>query len=210
MRVLPLIYRRKEREFADRVSDATREDVVYVTDLVSCSQKRVFRLEMPLLSFRFEPPMLLGDLVHRGLEELLGDEGWVTEMEVVKRFEVDGRVVELRGRVDAALVTDNGVEHVVEIKTARSIEKPLEHHVLQLQVYLNMLGAREGSLVYITPERLLEYTFPRTELDLGLLVAETVRNEARPRFEWECRYCPYRRFCPYARLKEQERGGQGG
>ncbi len=210
MRVLPLIYRRKEREFADRVSDATREDVVYVTDLVSCSQKRVFRLEMPLLSFRFEPPMLLGDLVHRGLEELLGDEGWVTEMEVVKRFNVDGRVVELRGRVDAALVTDDGVEHVVEIKTARSVEKPLEHHVLQLQVYLNMLGAREGSLVYVTPERLLEYTFPRTELDLDLLVAETVRNEARPRFEWECRYCPYRRFCPYARLKEQERSGQGG
>ncbi len=203
MRVLPILYKRKERDFADRIMDATREDVVYVTDLTSCSQKRVFRLEMPLLSFRFEPPMLLGDLVHRGLEEILGEEGWVTEMEVVKQFDVDGRRVELRGRVDAALIDGDRVVHVVEIKTARSVEKPLEHHLLQLRIYMSLLGAETGSLVYVTPEKILEYTVEDGYVDFEMLVAETVRNEARPRFDWECRYCPYRRFCPYARVKEQ-------
>ncbi|WP_244403890.1 CRISPR-associated protein Cas4 [Pyrolobus fumarii] len=201
-RILAVVYRAKERDFAEKLEEATREDIVYVTDLTSCSQKRVFRLSMPLLSFRFEPAMLLGELVHRGLEAILEEEGWATEMEVVKRFEIDGEVYELRGRVDAALVTEDGVEEVVEIKTARSVEKPLEHHVLQLQVYMTLLGAKRGTLVYVTPDRVVEYAVGPREVDVEQLVRETVHNLARPRFDWECRYCPYRRYCPYVRSQE--------
>ncbi len=204
MRVLPVIYRAKERVFADKLGEATDPSIVYVTDLVSCSQKRVFRLEMPLAAFRFEPPLLLGDLVHLGLERLLEEEGWVAEVEVEKRVEVDGRVYTLRGRADAVLFDENGVRHVVEIKTARSIERPLEHHILQLQIYMELLGAEGGSIVYVTPDKILEFEVPRRSVDVERLVAETVRNEARPRFDWECRYCPFRRFCPYARLEERQ------
>ena len=203
LRILPLLYRAKERSFADRLRESTDPRTVYVTDLVSCSQKRLFRIEMPLASFRFEPPLLLGDLVHLGIERLLEEEGWVTEMEVVKRFRVDGAEYTLRGRVDAALVTGNGVEHVLEVKTARSVERPLEHHVLQLQVYMALLGARSGTLLYITPDKILEFSVEPRDVDVEALVAETVRNEARPRYDWECRYCPYRRYCPYSRSEER-------
>ncbi len=203
-RILRIVYEAKQRDFADRVNEATRPDVVYVTDLTSCSQKRLFRLAMPLLSFRFEPPMLLGELVHLGLERLLEQEGWVTELEIVKHYEVDGVRYELRGRADAVRIEDGRVVEVVEIKTARSIDKPLEHHALQLQIYMQLLGAERGYLVYITPDKIVEYSVDPGDVDIERLLAETVRNTAHPRFEWECRYCPYRRYCPYARASQHQ------
>ena len=203
--VVEELYRLKQREFLDRLKEMTDPRVVYVTDLVSCSHKRVMRLSYPLLSFRFEPSMLLGDLVHSGLASLLtslGGEGgeWRAEVPVEREVIVDGESYLLKGRVDLVYYEGGEPRLVVEVKTGRDLpdNTPREHHVAQLRVYLELLDVDEGYLLYVTPERLVEHQVERIPLDLEALVRETVLDRARPRYDWECRYCPYRRLCPYS------------
>jgi CRISPR-associated exonuclease Cas4 len=199
--VLGLLYRRKQDDFKEKIRDMINPSIVYVTDLVMCSHKRIMRRLFPLLSFRFEPALVLGDLVHAGLEKLLGEEGWEAEVEVQKEYIIDGDVYTVKGRADLVKRDEEGnVECVVEIKTGRDLPegRPHQHHIDQLAIYMELLDARCGLLVYVTPERLLEFNVPRSGFDIRARLEETVRDGARPRFEWECRYCPFRRVCPFS------------
>ena len=97
-------------------------------------------------------------------------------------------------------------DKVVEIKTARQLQDntPYEHHVLQLKVYMELLNVDEGYLVYVTPDRLVEFRVERGGVSVEELLRQTVYDVARPRFSWECRYCPFRKICPYAREQHGE------
>ena len=111
---------------------------------------------------------------------------------------IDDREYVVKGRVDAW----NPVSReVVEIKTARSSHGvPHEHHILQLQIYMEILGVDKGLLVYITPDRLLEYTVLKASVDIEGFVRELVGDSVHPRWDWECRYCVYSKLCPYRRV----------
>ena len=201
--VVERLYRRKQDDFREKLRDMINPRVVYVTDLVSCSHKRVMRRQFPLLAFRFEPALVLGDLVHAGLESLLaGDDGWDVEVELEKRYSMEGEEYVVKGRADLVKRrVDGAVEAVVEIKTARDLPegRPHQHHLEQLRIYMELLGAPRGVLVYITPERLLEFHVERgTGIDIEARLRETLHDSARPRFDWECRYCPFRKLCPYS------------
>jgi len=204
--VVEYLYRRRQDEFREKLRDMIDPRVVYVTDLVSCSHKRVMRHRFPLLAFRFEPALVLGDLVHAGLESLLGGrDGWEAEVEVERRYVLEGDEYIVKGRADLVKRRGDGsVEVVVELKTARDLPegRPHQHHVNQLRVYMELLDAPRGVLVYVTPERLLEFSVERGDgIDVEALLREAVHDTARPRFDWECRYCPYRRLCPYSGAK---------
>ncbi len=206
MGILEEIYSVKQKEFTEKLKEMTDPRTIYVTDLVSCSMKRIMRIRYPLLSFRFEPPMILGDLVHAGLEKLLGEHGWRPEVQIEKKVIINGEEYLLKGRADLVRYAPGSPSHaeeVIEIKTGRDLplNEPHEHHVLQLKIYLYLLAAKRGYLVYITPERLVEFEIEPEPIDLETLVRETVYNEKAPRYEWECRYCPYRRICPFARTR---------
>ncbi|BEP16988.1 CRISPR-associated protein Cas4 [Pyrofollis japonicus] len=201
MSILSEIYRIKQKEFTERLKEMIDPKIVYVTDLTGCSMKRIMRMHYPLLSFRFEPSVILGDLVHTGLEKILEEHGWASEYQVEKSIKVNGETYTLKGRVDLVKITDNGVEEVVEIKTGRDLphNEPHDHHILQLKIYMYLLNAKKGHLLYITPERIVEFDVEYEPIDLESLVRETILNERAPRYEWECKYCPYRKLCPYAR-----------
>ncbi len=211
MVVLEQLYRMKYEEFVSKLSEMLDETTIYVTDLVSCSHKRVLRRSYPLLTFKFEPQMLLGDLVHMGLEKAVTDrgEGWKSEVHVERVYNIDGRSYRVVGRIDLVQYDGEGnPKRVVEIKTARQLQDnmPYEHHVLQVKVYLDLLGVDEGYLVYVTPDRLVEFRIERGGVDVEELVRQTVYDLAKPRFSWECRYCPFRRICPFAREHGEARG----
>ena len=209
MVILETLYRAKMEEFQDKLPELVDESVVYVTDLVSCSHKRVLRRRYPLLTFRFEPQAVLGDLVHSGLERLVVERNgnWRAEVPIERFFDIDGKRYRLLGRADLVEYSEEGrPKRVVEIKTARQLQgnTPYEHHVLQLKIYLELLGVDEGLLLYVTPERLVEFRVERGGVDVEELMRQTVYDLARPRFSWECRYCPFKRICPYARNSEGE------
>ncbi len=200
--VIAYLYRLKQRDFGQKLQDMTNPRIVYVTDLVTCSHKRVLRRLYPLIGFRFEPQLVLGDLVHRGLQSLLGaEEGWRSEVEVEKTYDIDGETYVVKGRADLVHYNGGGQpDLVVEIKSARDLPEnnPHRHHVEQLQIYMSLLGVDRGLLVYVTPERLVEFSVSGGGVGVEARLRETLADVSHPRYEWECRYCPYRRLCPYA------------
>lgn len=191
--IIEILYKRRLKEFSDRIEELRNPNVVYVTELVTCSHKRFYRLNYPELTLTFEPTLILGELLHYGLEEVLREEGYNVEVEVERDYTVNGGEYKLKGRVDAL-----GRGGVVEIKTGRAGQTlPHQHHILQLQVYMELLDVNWGILVYVTPDRLVEFKVERESVRIEELISDTIKDSTHPRWEWECRYCPYSKLCPY-------------
>ena len=200
-----VLYELKRREREEHVRE---EGVYWVSDLVRCPLKREFEFRFPelVLSHLFSPPLILGDLIHRGLEAVIRDYyGDSASVEVEGEKEVrlpDGRVVRVRGRADA-IVDFGGVRVGVEIKSVRAdMDFPLPHHVDQVRIYNWLFGLDHSVLVYVTPERVTQ--FPVLDrVDEGEVV-ERITDDNAPRYGWECGYCPYSVLCP----KKVLRGGR--
>jgi len=99
-------------------------------------------------------------------------------------------------------------DEVVELKyTSMPLEKiPLEHHELQLKIYMNILD-KSGRLVYLTPYGVREIYYSREEALTDREVAELARQffieKKSPRYDWECQYCLYKSLCPLYRKPEE-------
>lgn len=191
--ILSILYKGKLKEFKEKFEDMKNPKVIFVTDLTSCSHRRALRFKFPELTLKFEPQMILGDLLHLGLESILEGEGFEKEVPVESTFKLNGEEYIVKGRVDAL-----SKDLVVEIKTGRKGQNiPHPHHIMQLQIYMNLLNRDRGILIYITPDKMVEYSVVREPLDLNRLVEETVKDTVHPRWRWECKYCVYSRMCPF-------------
>ncbi|MCD6300882.1 MAG: CRISPR-associated protein Cas4 [Staphylothermus sp.] len=175
------------------------KEVVYVTELVSCPMKHYLRERYPtlMLQLNFNEKILLGKLVHEGVESVLYkimQFGEDAEIEVPVTREVNGVVI--NGRAD--IVTSNAV---IELKTTRSTKDlPHENHKLQAAIYANLLRKPKAILVYIVLNNevnILEYEVePLSDEQLSKLVDELKHKSPAPRFPWECNYCVFKQFCP--------------
>lgn len=201
--VLRIIYDKIMGEQVKRLEEARNPRVIYVTDLVSCTHRFHLRTQYPELTLVFEPSAVLGNVAHWGVEALLREKGIDVEVEVSRTISVDGVEYVVKGRLDAV---DKASGTVIEIKTARSaVNLPKEHHVKQLNIYLSLTGLDRGVLVYITPDKVVEYSFSREPVDLESEVRDLVEDRRHPRYAWECAYCIYKKLCPYYTVGEQKR-----
>jgi len=196
-RIAELLYRWRIEEARKRMEERG-ENELYATELVLCPLKpRFFKMYRELaLAHSFSPIALLGEFAHMGLErvlqEILGEDSVRVEVEYERGVEVDGRSYVVKGRVDA-IVGDT----VLEIKTSRSDASiPYQHHIQQLRIYLWLIS--KGLLLYVTPERLVEFpvTDPASDEEVIDAIRSIVSGEPAPRYPWECQYCPYAQLCP--------------
>jgi len=192
----------------DEISHLVRRDrgpvpCVWVTDLVGCSNRYHLARRYPELKIQlnYSPLLVMGRVLHIGLERILEEKwpGVQLEKPVEKTISLDdGRIVKITGMIDA-YIPEEGL--IIEFKTSRADhDLPLQHHVLQLQIYMNMLRAERGLLFYINPDRIAEYpvTKPIDDWQLQQLVQETLNNEKHPRWgDWECSYCIFNIMCPF-------------
>ena len=178
-----------------------RSDVIYVTEAVQpCVRRAYFERLHP------QPPSVasvVGEYLHALLEEGLRALGLRTEVGVALNLG-DFRLV---GRADAVAEGEDGdVLDVVEIKTVgRLPEEPLETHVAQLQVYVELLGAPRGTLIYIGRNtgavKLFTVRPDRAALELAIINAMALwaalesRSPPPPRRGAWCAICPHRRRC---------------
>jgi len=183
-------------------------NVYYVTDLVRCSLKREFELMHPALAYAgiLNGRTFLGEVVHKGIERILKevfgdavrteDEG----LEREKTIEVDGTTYIIRGRVDAILGVDTGIE----IKETISESKlPFHHHVEQAMIYNWLYSFRRTILLYITPGGIFEYEVDDRVTDAE--IAKRIREKKAPRYPWECRYCEFAHICSVYRTLSEAR-----
>jgi CRISPR-associated exonuclease Cas4 len=181
---------------------------VWVTDLVSCSLKSKYMSLYPDLvaSEVFNPPTIVGTLIHRGLEELLKNifetKQFKVEIEPETSMELElpsGKVV-LKGRADMILTSPQGARIGVEIKSMRGdMPTPLEHHVDQVKFYNYMFGLEKTLLVYVSPDRVTQYEL--CEKASQEEIVKRLLEPVSPRYPWECKYCPFSVLCPNKSIK---------
>lgn len=189
------LYERIIGEQVSRLSELQDPRIVYVTDLVLCTHKFYLKKAYPWLTITFDPAAVLGTIAHLGLGQLLRERGAEVEVEVSREVTLNGVTYTIKGRVDA-LDKSSGV--VVEIKTARStISTPQQHHIKQLNIYLNMLNYERGILIYITPSRIVEFSITKEPVNIESEVRDLIENKYHPRYSWECNYCNFSKLCPY-------------
>ncbi|MGC8850994.1 MAG: PD-(D/E)XK nuclease family protein [Candidatus Micrarchaeia archaeon] len=119
------------------------------------------------------------------------------------------------GRVDDVIIIEEGHRRaVVEVKSTSSLEYTKEandSHVLQLQLYLNATGIKDGAVLYIEKntlqakvfpvkydENLAELAFARFQaVDEALTANKIPAPEAKQKNEmkWQCRFCPWKTEC---------------
>lgn len=193
--ITELIYGKIIQEQLRKLSELKSPNVIYVTDLVSCTYKYHLRRRFPELTIVFEPAAVLGDLTHLGLEKILVEKGIRVEVDVLKHVQVGNETYLVKGRADAI---DESKGLVIEIKTSRSaLNLPRDHHVKQLNLYLEITGFNNGIIVYVTPEKILEYEINRQPVKIEDEVLELLNNKHHPRYNWECNYCMYKKICSY-------------
>ena len=218
MDVVGLLLRWLEREHSQHYP--REPDVYWVVDLCRCSMKREMELRYPeLCRFRYKPHLVLGTLVHHGVERLLQHIIWQEdpdgtldvsiEPERTRAIEVDGREVEVRGRPDLIIFdqAETGHEVLVEIKTGREGQgTPHEHHVDQVRAYLWLTGIKRGILLYVLPDALRAYEVCEPWGDDDVI--RRIRENKAPRYGWECKYCDYSPVCPiYGTIIANQKAG---
>jgi len=174
--------------------------VYAVHELCECSMKRKLRREFPDLEIAniYNPRILLGEIVHRGMAAITS---LPCEHKVNKVIKVDGEDVIIGGSID---FYDKVTNTIYEIKYTTSIDHaPYEHHILQVKLYKWLCDTDEAYIIYISPGGIKAYKVDETIDEEG--VKELVKSEATPRWSWECKYCIYKPFCPVVNnmLEEQ-------
>ncbi len=164
-----------------------------------------------------------GKGVHEAVAEALRAAGGIQVEGVEREISLDlGNGISLSGRVDIIVAEVGGRRVVVEVKsTSRLPSSPQEHHVLQLQIYLNALGLDDGVLLYWDKRRgrLAAFDVRRDPKYVGraaeraLLLNEYLSRGSPPPREaliegrlWECDVCEYRRICRPFLLEGMEEG----
>ena len=193
-------------KISDTLTHIREENTFYITDLVRCPLKIKYELTYKELfvAESVKPATILGDLVHTGLEKVLSEKfNAKVEVEGEKTVTIDQKVYKIKGRADAIVEKDK--KTVIEIKTARADKGiPLEHHKQQLRLYLWLFDAEEGILVYVTPDRITEYSVndKAEEDEVIRLVEDTIRLTRVPRYNWECNYCIFNIICPESKKRK--------
>lgn len=153
--------------------------------------------------------LAIGNMTHDFLEKILPKQ-LCTEY----RIELEWNGVPLTGYVDSIVLTKDGLA-VVDYKTIKDMgvkfieEKPKDAHVMQVQLYLDVLKLKTGYILYWNKsdgtmiEHKIEYdsTIIRRVAKFFKDVQEALEKNKLPEAkylpleDWRCRYCKYSKFC---------------
>lgn len=194
-----LLYKMKLEDIKKHVRG---ENEYYVSDLIRCPRKIEYEKNFPelVLNQAYDPTLLLGDIVHLGLETFLkkvfgeGILKGILGIEVEKKQSINKYII--RGRIDALIELESGKRIGVEIKySRRDIGLPHQHHVLQVKIYNWLYDLSKSILIYITPNRITEYDVEEKASEEEIL--SLIEDKKSPRWPWECQYCRFAILCPY-------------
>ena len=164
-------------------------NVVHVSELVQCRKKSILANKFPEV-ITVEPRMFLGKVVHRGIQE------WFKEKYNAKiEAEGDKAILDVIITGHADVLTD---DFVVEVKYARDVyqNQPYDHHISQVKTYMWLFERELGWLLYITPERMVEFQLRGAPKDDEIMMLYDTWSS--PRYPWECDYCQFSKICSQA------------
>lgn len=147
----------------------------------------------------------IGDLFHDFLSGAL-EASSIEVKRVEAPFQIvlphKGEFIRITGRADI-IAAVNGEEYVIEVKSIRKLpEKPLNHHIQQLTLYMAGHDVERGFIIYLEKQALHHRIFPvefsqekfrdllerAVELHNALIKDDAPKSDPEP---WECRYCEF-------------------
>lgn len=161
-----------------------------------------------------------GRIYHSWLGELLTKIATVIrEGQIRKKIDSDGEEITFIGTFDdlimiktkETLSEENA--YIIEVKTVSRLgfSKPMDHHIIQLNAYLNLLDVRDGFIIYIDrdklqtksfhivkDEKLYEKTIERVKTLHKHIISGTIpfpESMFDKEREWECAFCDFRDSC---------------
>jgi len=186
-----------------RIAD---EETIHVGEVCSCLRKSFYTRRYGDLSLRHLEKtkyviLGLGLSTHFVLEEILHEMGFKTETPLVEYIVTKDYKIRVAGTPDAF----DG-KHVVEIKTTKKLpDKPLPHHLMQLNTYLWMLKVKMGYIIYIDKTngkvRVFEHLFDNDIhvkfVERAIKFYEALKYNVPPSIEKSglCNYCEWRWKC---------------
>jgi|Deesub1362A_J573_1020465.scaffolds.fasta_scaffold00652_53 CRISPR/Cas system-associated exonuclease Cas4 (RecB family) len=157
------------------------ENSIHAKQLCYCKRKAELGVtEESVKETLKEPRVLLGVLVDRGIESILGG-----RKKVYKKRAGNYTIAGTPDIVDGDLV---------EVKTTLKVpDSPREHDKMQLRMYMWLLGKEKAYIWYFSPYsyREFEVTDPYTTDDIKLFI----EYWESPRWSWECKWCKVREEC---------------
>lgn len=190
-------------------------NTISVSEVTRCLRQSWFARMEPRCQIN-TVDLVLGIEGHRIFLDRLRDYGFVVEYPVCKSV---GDGIKLCGRVDAY---HPDLDMVLELKiTGSAPSEPYDYHVMQTAIYMHMLGARRGFIVYLCRERsrrVVVFSVRRDErlwreaVERARILRDSlVRNEPPPKIRgvW-CRYCPYAFDCMKIDREARARRIRGG
>jgi len=175
--------------------------LLFVHELCECSHKRKMRQRFPEIerAETYNPRFVVGQLIEEALKHRFQNEGNYNH---TKELVVDGKTYVISGMVD---IIDPETNTPIEVKYQTFLQGKLyEHHVLQLRLYMWLVNAKRGELLYVSPEGIKSFIIRKPLTDRKII--ELIREEKTPRWtEWECYYCSYQQFCNRSNCKHRKR-----
>lgn len=189
----------EEREKTREKYKGEGKTILFVPELCECSEKRRMRQKFPEIERAeiYNPRFAVGQLIEEALRHRFKGE----EKNCTKELIVDGKPYLISGTID---IIEPEEKIPIEVKYQTSLQdKPLEHHILQLRLYLWLIGSERGELLYVSPEGLKSFVIEEPLADKE--VVELIKDGKSPRWsEWECQYCPYRQFCSKSNCRHRK------
>ncbi len=174
-------------------------NAIYVTEAVQpCPRQSYFNRLYP------RPPTIasvLGQYLHTLLQEQFKSLGYDIEVGVG----LDLGEFKLVGKADVVAEDEHGT-HIVEIKSVGMLPNtPRETHIRQLQIYMQLLQAERGTLLYVSRNKgnikLFDIKPDPQSLEFAITNArvlwEALNSRVPPpahRGAW-CVFCPHRKRC---------------
>lgn len=199
----------------------------YPSEIGTCLRKVWYTYNYPL---ELKPELIkifeVGNIMHDFVVEVLKSEKnpdvELLRSEFPVRQEIDDFLIS--GRVDnLILIKASGKNVLVEVKSTMDVSRVWEaspHNVIQLQLYMHLIGVHNGILLYIDKRNLQSKIFEikydeKKALEIierFRLLHRSLKEEAVPEPEargskstlWMCRYCEYHDRC----YKETPAGGK--
>lgn len=190
----------------------------YPSEIGKCMRKLFYSYKYPQeVDKRLLKIFEIGNILHGFVVEVFKSERNpdVTLLKTEMPIKLEEKGFLISGRVDdLLLIKASGKELLVEVKSCKDVsflEKPQNHHAVQLQLYMHATNVHNGVILYIDKNTLETKTFfieydeswsgqliERFRALHKLLTANSLpKAEAKmlDDMEWMCRDCEYKEKC---------------
>lgn len=158
------------------------ECVWYVTDLIKCGNNRRNLTAHETARLSIKPSLVIGSLVHSGIQRIFEQYGWVSEVSTNKN--IDNYTI--RARCD--MIKGN---EIIEFKYTSYLQNNIwaskRNNIDQCKIYNNLFDTDVVHLIFLSPKSMMQVDIKDRFTDNDIL--EMIENPKIPRYDWECKYC---------------------